>query len=434
MQRLISSSMLILVALSVISCTQGSLPFGVWFGGNNTAVLWSDQPEFAFYANYFNASQNQYKVETYYFDSPAQWLQSSKISGAANPIKGAEQPDIVAGNWLKSVSIRTFFKPLDKHFKTNALAQNAFYPRLLDLGNIDGNQYLLPVSFNVPMVIFDRERENLLSSPFIIGFNEMKELGKNYNTENRNAYTRMGFSPIWDDNFLFITASLFNASFREAEPLAWDSSALDRAMTFAYEWTCEANSSIQAVDDFIFKYLYDPPTKLILSGRILFSCMDSDGFFTLSQDEQNNLDFRWLAEQNIIPLAEKSTYLGLARKGKAPKAAEAFLRWFFNVDTQRRLLEMSHQYRMFETSFGISGGFSAMRPVTEQVFPQFYRSLLGHMPPPELLSPANILPSNWMILKERVILPYLRDRVRHPDQEDIYRLEDRLADWLRVNQ
>jgi hypothetical protein len=283
------------------------------------------------------------------------------------------------------------------------------------------------------MVIFTRDREKLLSNLFTIGFDEMKELGKNYNAMSRGMYTRMGFSPTWDDNFLFITASLFNASFREAAPLAWDALALDRAVAYAYEWTCEANSSIQAVDDFTFKYLYDPPAKLIISERILFSCMDSDSFFTMSQDEQNNLDFRWLAERNIIPLAEKSTYLGLARKGKAPKAAEAFLHWFFNVDTQRNILERSYQNRIFETSFGISGGFSAMRPVTEQVFPQFYRSLLGHMPPPELLTPANVLPSDWMLLKERVILPYLHDRARQPNPEGLIPLETRLADWSRVN-
>ena len=88
---------------------------------------------------------------------------------------------------------------------------------------------------------------------------------------------------------------------------------------------------------------------------------------------------------------------------------------------------------MMETSFGIGGGFSAMRPVTEMIFPQFYPGLLGHMPPEDFLSPANILPGNWMILKERVILPYLHERARQPNNAGIYQLERRLADWQRVN-
>jgi ABC-type glycerol-3-phosphate transport system substrate-binding protein len=404
---------LILTALCVISCSPG---------GNKTAILCSERPEFAFYAKYFNAAQDQYKLETHYYEFPAQKLKENNL-----------YPDIVAGSWLKSVSTRVFFKPLDSHFKNKDLLESDFYPRLLAMGNIDGKQYLLPVSFNAPMVIFARDNGEQLSNPFTIGFDEIKKLGENYNAETRGAYTRMGFSPTWDDNFLFITATLYNTSFREAEPLAWDSTALEQAMNFAYKWTCEANTNIQAVDDFTFKYLYNPPATHALSGRILFTCMDSDRFFTLAEDQQNNLDFRWLAERDTIPLAEESIYLGLAKKGKAPKAAAAFLRWFFSAETQRTLLELSRQNRMFETSFGISGGFSAMRPVTEQIFPQFYLGLLGRMPPAEFLSPPNILPVNWIALKERVILPYLHDRARQPNQEGISQLERRLADWQRVN-
>jgi len=406
--------LLMLTALSTFSCSPG---------GSKTAILWADRPEFAFYAGYFNAAQKQYKVETHYYDFPAQKLREN-----------GPYPDIVAGSWLKSVSTRVFFKPLDGHFRgKSGLLRSDFYPKLLAMGNIEGKQYLLPVSFNAPMVVFARDNVEQLSSPFTIGFEEMKKQGKDYNVEARGAYTRMGFSPTWDDLFLFTTATLFNTSFREAEPIAWDSAALDRAMRFAYEWINEANTNIQAVDDFTFKYLYNPPATLALSGRILFTCMDSDRFFTLAEDQQNNLDFRWLAENNTIPLAEESVYLGLAKKGKAPKAAAAFLRWFFSAETQRSLLEMSRQNRMLETSFGVSGGFSAMRPVTEQIFPQFYLGLLGHMPPAEFLSPPNILPVNWMSLKERVILPYLHDRARQSDQEGVYQLERRLADWQRTN-
>lgn len=391
-------------------------------GGKKTAILWSDRPEFAFYGEYFNATQDQYKVEIRYFDSPAQKLMDTDV-----------YPDIVAGSWLKSASTRVFFKPLDGFFRDKSLSKNAFYSRLLAMGNIDGKQYLLPVSFNAPVVIFAREKGEQLSSPFTIGFNEMKKLGKAYNTENNGVYTRMGFSPTADDNFLFITATLFNASFREASPLAWDFAALDRAMTFMHDWTREANTSVQAEEDFTFKYLYDPPAKLALSGRVLFTCIDSNEFFTLVEERRNNLDFRWLAERDTIPLTEGSVYLGLPKKGRSPKAAAAFVRWFFQTGTQRRLLEISKGNRMLETSFGISGGFPALRPVTEQVLPQFYPGLLGHMPPEDFLSPPNILPGNWLMLKERIILPYLHNRVRHSDQEGVYPLERRLSDWLRVN-
>jgi ABC-type glycerol-3-phosphate transport system substrate-binding protein len=411
----------IILVWAAINCTS--------CGGGNIAVLWSDRPEFAVYGEYYNAAQNKYKVETRYYDYPALELTGIVSNGWFPGKTRRETPDIVAGSWLKSASTRVYFKPLDNYFKDNSLGKDAFYSRLLSMGNIDGKQYLLPVSFNAPMVIFAQNKAELLSNPFTIDFNEMKKLGKNYNVETRGVYTRMGFSPVWDDNFLFVAAALYNASFREAEPLAWNTHALDNAMDFMFEWIREANSGIQAVDDFTFKYYYNPPAKLALSGRILFAYMDSDDFFTLAEDQRNHLDFRWLAEKDTIPLNEMSVYLGLVENGRSAEAAEAFLLWFFNPQTQKDLMERSARMRMRETSFGIAGGFSAMRQVTEQVFPQFYPDLIRHMPPQDFLSPPNILPGNWSELKERVILPYLHDRARQPNDNGIIPLERRLADW-----
>jgi ABC-type glycerol-3-phosphate transport system substrate-binding protein len=388
----------------------------------STAVLWTDRPEFALYGEYFNSAQEQYKVETRYYPSPAQKL-----------TQPGEYPDIVVGYWLKSASTRTLFRPLDSLFKKGIISREAFYPRLLALGNIEDKQYLLPVAFNLPALIFAEENSPLLSNPFTVSLEEIKELGKDYNQEKNGAYSRMGFSPTWDDEFLFIVATLFNTSFREAAPLAWDPVALEKAMIFISDWIKEANTHIQAEDDFSFKYFYEPPTKLVLSGRILFTYMQSSDFFISAEERRTRLDFRWIAENDTIPLAEETLYYGIYKGGKAQKASEAFTQWFFQVETQRLLLENSKQMRMNETLFGIGNGFSAMKTVTEQIFPRFYPKLLGHMPPEDFLSPPNILPLNWMTLKERVILPYMRDRIRYNSPEETRYLDRRLTDWYRIN-
>jgi len=382
------------------------------------AVLWTDQPELAYYCEYFNSTQDQYKIEAYYVDFPAQKLKETR-----------EYPDIVAGSWLKNNAVSNLYQSLDNFFDENIFNRDDFYSQLLAMGNIEGKQYLLPVSFNAPLAVFDRSKDYLLSNPFTLSFNEMQLLGKDYNTASRGAYTRMGFSPIWDDNFLLLIARLTGASFKEADPLFWNAESLDNAMNFAYNWTVDANTSIQAVEDFIFKYFYNPPEKLIRSGRILFTCMESNQYFTLDEDERKNIDFRWLAENDIIPLDEQSMFLGITKNGKA---AEAFLKWFFNAETQRLLLEKSRQYSIMETSFGICGGFSAMRSITEQIFPQFYPDLLEHIPPQDFLQPSDELPDNWPLMKERVILPFLHERSRQANSDDMYPLEKRLADWQRV--
>ena len=390
-------------------------------GGNKVALIWTDRPEFAFYGEYFNTAQNRYKVEVRFFEFPAAELEKSDTC-----------PDIIIGSWLKNVSTGANFKSIDSFFGAKKLSRSIFYPRLLAYGRIDRNQYLLPVSFNAPALIFARNEEDF-SNPFTIGFDEIKDLGKSYNVENRGIYTRMGFSPLWSDDFLFITADLLGASFREASPLAWDAAALDRSMKFVFDWTHEVNTNNQMEEDFRFKYFFEPPEKLIQSGRILFSYMESSALFTLDEDSRNNLDFRWIAEENIIPLTEGSVYLGIPKKGKSQKAAAAFIYWFFQVETQQKLLEDSRINRLNETVFGICSGFSALSPVTEEIFPRFYPDLLGRMPPSEYLTPANSLPVNWITLKERIVLPYLHDRARKELNSEVYPLERRVTDWMRVN-
>ena len=391
-------------------------------GGSTAAQIWTDRPEFAFYGEFFNSSQNQYKVTVRFIDFPSAEL------GKAN-----SNPDIVVASWLKNSSTGTYFKTLDKFFGAKKLSRSVFYPRLLAAGRIENNQYLLPVSFNIPALIFTRNREQEISNQFTIGFDEIKQLSGNFNTLNREAYTRMGFSPLWSDDFLLLTSVLFGTSFREASPLSWDPQSLEKSMDFIYNWNHEINTGNQAEEDFRFKYFYEPPEKLIQTGRILFSYLGSGDLFTLNDDSRNNLDFRWIMEDNKIPIRENSVYMGIPKKGKSAKAARAFILWFFQIDSQRKLLEYSKANRINETVFGICSGFSALTSVTEQIYPVYYPGLLGRMPPSDFLMVPNVLPSNWAVIRDKIILPYIHERARKENAQDITPLERRLSDWTRMN-
>jgi len=404
--------------------------FFVSCGAGKTAQIWTDRPEIALYGEYFNTVQNKYKVSVKYVEFPAAELTRQNC------------PDLIVASWLKNSSTGSTFKSLDNMLGAKKLSRSTFYPRLLAAGRVDRNQYLLPVSFNIPALIFLRDKEQELSNHFTIDFDEVKKLSRNFNTESRGAYTRMGFSPLWDDNFLLATAFLSGAAFRENNsqgrdatryPLTWDTAALERSMVFINNWTNEINTSNQAEDDFTFKYFFEPPERLVQNGRIYFSYMDSRDLFLLGEERKNNLDFRWIMEQNKIPVTEDIVYLGIPKKAKSPRAARAFIQWFYKAETQRRLLEYSRTNRVNENIFGICGGFSALSSVTEQVYPLFYPELLGRMPPSEFFTIPNILPGNWIILKERVVLPYLHERARKDSADDIYPLDRRLSDWMRMN-
>ncbi|MDR2444649.1 MAG: hypothetical protein LBD44_01745 [Spirochaetaceae bacterium] len=386
---------------------------------DNAAVLLTDRPEFALYAEQFNVSQSKYKVEVIYKDNVAENFYNTK-----------EALDIIVGRWLKSASTLKYWQSLDFLFRKNPELKESFYPSLLALGRFDNRQYLVPVSFNLPIIIFSENNDSLISNPFTIGLEEIKTLGKNFNEEKNNVYTRMGFSPSWNNNFLFEMAVIFNVSFRENDPLDWNEDALLEAIQYIRDWIEEANGGIKAEDEFFFKYFFDPPPKLAIANRILFAYMDSGAFFTMSNETRTNLDFRMLSGGGMIPVSEDAVYYGLSKKGNSKKAAQEFTVWFFSEETQMLLLEKSREKHLSDTIFGIANGFSAMHTVNENVFPLYYPMLLGHMPPADLLAAPNILPKNWIDIKERVIIPYLHDACRGANEMP---LKQRLDDWLRIN-
>jgi len=388
----------------------------------STALIWTDRPELALYAEYFNTVQNQYKVSVRFMESPTAELRRSN------------SPDIIIASWLKNSSTQANFKSLNNLFSAAKLSRNIFYPLFLTFGRIERTQYLLPVSFNLSALIFSKDMiEDGLSSQFTIDFEEIKTLSKNFNTISRGSYTRLGFSPLWNDNFLLTAAILYGVSFSEAEPISWDSQAMEHSISSLKNWTDEINSGLKAEEDFTFKYFFEPPEKLIQSGRILFSYMDSRELFLLSDESKTYIDFRWITEQDNLPIADDIVYLGIPKWAKSEHAARAFIQWFFKIDNQRLLLDYFKSNGVNENIFGICSGFSALMPVTEQVFPFFYPELMGRMPPVELFAQPAVLPRSWASIKERVILPYLHDQVRSNNAEETTPLERRLADWMRQN-
>ncbi|MDR2803933.1 MAG: hypothetical protein LBB22_06570 [Treponema sp.] len=384
---------------------------------DKAAVLLTDRPEFAFYAEQFNFNQDKYKIEVIYKNNVAEDIYDKN-----------NVPDIIAGSWLKSAATLKNWRNLTFLFKENPELEKSFYPALLALGKFDKKQYLVPVSFNLPVIVFSENNSQLISNSVTIELEEIKKLGKDFNEEKNKIYTRIGFSPLWN-NFLFEIATIFNVSFKEDSPLYWNEEALSEAVLYARNWVDE-NGGLKAEDDFYYKYFFDTLSKLVTANRILFAYMKSSDFFTMPPETLANMDFRMLSGSGLIPVSESSVYYGLHKKGRAKSAARAFTVWFFNEDTQQLLLAKSREKHLTDTIFGIANGFSAINTVNENIFPIYYPTLLGHMPPAGQLAVPNILPKNWIEIKERVVIPYLRDASRSTNTMP---LKQRLNDWLRIH-
>ena len=396
--------------------------------GNSDSIahIWTNQSEFASYVELFNTSQTKYHIIVEYKENPAEELISTKNN----------LPDIVIGPWLKGEKARSKLTSVDYLFNELKINSQFFYGSLLNLGNIQNRQYLLPVSFNMPTLIFSMDNQILIPENFTLSLDQIQKLGRDYNIPQKNAYTQMGFSPRWNTDFLYLVLQLFDADFEENTSLfGWKQQSLDNAVAYLRNWTNSCNTSARAEDEFEFKYLYDPPYKQVVEGRVLFSFMSSDELFILPQDKIQNIDFRWISRNSMTAINDDIIYMGICKKAPHIETAEAFMIWFFNEKTQKALLDRNKVMGMMDKSFGISGGFSALRPVNEKIFPLFYPSILGHLPPADTMTIPHILPNNWEILKKEIVIPWLTDTtsVSEEDLTSVDSLNVRITKWIKTH-
>ena len=389
---------------------------------DSIAVIWTDRIEFISYCEAFNSAQSRYRITVSYKENPADALMDA-----------SEQPDIVIGPWLRGDATRVKFSKLGGLLSQKKINPDIFYPLLFELGNSNGSQYLLPVSFNLPTIIFSASQKNIVKTNFTLSLEEMRELAAAYNKKNGSEYTKMGFSPRWDTDFLYVTAQGLDVSFEETQNLfSWNDKMLQELITDTRRWSQEVNTSAAAEDEFKFKYLYDPPYTLITNGRCLFWYLPSDVLFSLNNERLKSLDYRWMNYNGKTPIQDEIIYAGICKKAKNTAAAQAFLLWFFNEESQKNLLARSQTDNMIAPSFGLAGGFSSLKNVTENIFPVYYPLLLKHLPQTDDFSAPHILPHNWLQLKREIIFPYLRDQTRMLSaDEKLLSLNKRISDWYK---
>ena len=389
---------------------------------DSIAVIWTDRIEFISYCEAFNSAQSRYRITVSYKENPADALMDA-----------SEQPDIVIGPWLRGDATRVKFSKLGGLLSQKKINPDIFYPLLFELGNSNGSQYLLPVSFNLPTIIFSASQKNIVKTNFTLSLEEMRELATAYNKKNGSEYTKMGFSPRWDTDFLYVTAQGLDVSFEETQNLfSWNDKMLQELVTDTRRWSQEVNTNAAAEDEFKFKYLYDPPYTLITNGRCLFWYLPSDVLFSLNNERLKSLDYRWMNYNGKTPIQDEIIYAGICKKAKNTAAAQAFLLWFFNEESQKNLLARSQTDNMIAPSFGLAGGFSSLKNVTENIFPVYYPLLLKHLPQTDDFSAPHILPHNWLQLKREIIFPYLRDQTRMLSaDEKLLSLNRRISDWYK---
>ncbi|MDE5898046.1 MAG: hypothetical protein K2H09_02105 [Treponemataceae bacterium] len=415
-RRLLAAALIALAAAAAAGCSAKT---------ERRIVIWADNSEFAPYIELFNEQHASKAVLVY----------KENLSTAIPAASDELQPDIIVGSWLRNERTKRTFKPADYLFDRNILSASDFYSMLLEAGRIGRRHYLIPVSFNLPAVIFSTDNEEFIEGSYMISLEQLRKAGAAYNKKNaKGAYTRIGFAPQSSDEFLYHVVKVSGADFKESKNtlFTWNEDALEESIRNLKEWISTENTSVQTESDFVYKYLSVKDDKRVLSGRTLFAYMTSDKLFQLSSEQLAKIDFRWLQNNNSITVDDSMPMMGIARHARNTSGATEFISWFFKAESQQLILDRKAELNLDTSGFGIAGGFSAVRKVNEYVLPAFYTTLLSNIPQADSFIVSEKKTSRWEKIKQNVIIPYIKESIAAPEGRKVMPIAERFAEWKKL--
>jgi len=388
-------------------------------GEPKTLVLWTDRPSVAPYVELYNASQDNYRVQ----------LEAvGDITDAF--LQRGSHPDVAIGSFVNNSAALTYFDSVQRLLDRGTVDKTLFYPGILPTGTQNGQQRLLPLSFNLPAVVFTRSSKNTDIPDFAVTLDEVRDLGAEYNESSGEHFTHMGFSPRWNREFLYVAGRTMGVNFHETAgngaAAAWNEDALRATLSYLDNWIRDVNQSVELENQFHTKYLYDPPYELLMNERVRFWYESSGQYFSYSGNRRDNLDFRWITGKDRIPVLEDIVFVGMTRDSQQRRGATDFITWLFRPDTQAQLLRVSVEDRI--DGFGIAGGFSSQSDVNERFFPRYYGQTLGQIPSPDRLAFPARVPRNWNDIREDVIQPWMYGELSDPQHTD--NLESMVRAWM----
>lgn len=384
-------------------------------------VIWTSCAEFAQYTELFNITHPGSNAVIVYKENPAQELP---------PAKDELPPDIVIGSWLRTDKTSKQFKSLDYLFDRQTISSSMFYEQLLDAGKNRNTQYLLPVSFNLPAVIFANSNSSLITENYTLSLDKIKSIGFAYNEQNKKGtFSKIGFIPSASSEFLYLTTKLYGVDFREEKgQIVWSDLRLRNAVNYVRDWINSNNGSVQEEQDFAYKYLFMPEYRQVTSNRTLLAYTTSDQLFGIMKTQELDVDYRWISGDNFIPIEDSFLMMGIYNKARNEQGATEFLSWFFNSQNQEAMLERKLEMNLNNEMFGIADGFSSLRDVTEHILPIYYNQLLTNLPPAGMLKVPQKLPARWDSYKSVVVEPYLNDVITSDKKLSIADYE---AEWRK---
>ena len=383
-------------------------------------VLWTDRPEFAAYAQAFNSAQNEFVVEVVYKASPASALKGKKVG----------RWDVAIGPFLNSVSLHDTFMPLEPLFSDGTVSKPRFYQNALEKGKKDNHQLLLPVAFNLPAFIFQSGKIKSEFDSFALTAGNFEAICLDFN-KAKSRHAKSAFSPLWNPESVFFLSILSPGIFSQFETEAEiNQQDVEDGLYQVRQMIETLDGGLKSESHFRDKYLYKNPLELIESGHIFFWYGDVGSFYSMPAENRRNVDFRYyLNVDGKTAVCEDMLWLGIPKKGGNTKGAVTFIQWLMNPEVQQDLILKAKE--MDIRSFGLAGGFSALKTVNSEVLPQLYPFINSFIPQEDYLAFPAPCPVDWYAFKSGAIIPYLMQECS--SEETSRKLWEVTESWHRMN-
>ena len=111
------------------------------------------------------------------------------------------------------------------------------------------------MSFNLPAIIFSTKNSDLISEHYTLTLEQIRESASGYNVKNKDGvYSRIGFTPLSNENFLYLTTKLHKVDIRDGKnQLEWNEEHLQKNIEYMREWVRTDNTSAQVEEEFAYK-------------------------------------------------------------------------------------------------------------------------------------------------------------------------------------
>ena len=361
-----------------------------------TSVLWTDAPEIVGAVERFNSEQQTWHLLLeYHSDLPGDF--NSAVAGQTS------SPDLLIGRSLNLASVRKQMSAPDFVFDHGEVARDSFYRNLLEIGSSDSVR-LLPLSFDLPILVYSTEQLPEIE-PLSLKVERVRSLSAKFQASVRNKGFQLAFSPLWG-RFALDLVNARGANFTEdfRGQLSWDSTALQTGLLELADWTSAEAQGWKTQNEFTSKYLSTSAMPLLQHGVVLFYPSTLSEFLTAPYDERRGLDFRYLEVDGKITATDSVLWAGTPLASASPDAAQQFLIDFLGPARQKSLAQwiLKNEFR----PFGLGGGLSSVI-ATNSYLPTLYSELLHKLPPESQLRFWHSLPSEWVNLRDQVIVPWM---------------------------